>query len=88
MSRHNKHTKTNTHDDCASLIINTSMSINTTSNDNNAIAASNINKRKQILTIPSKKEQPTKLYTEKPNKKINSNKKNSVYKTLLNYSHK
>lgn len=67
MSRHNKHTKTNTHDDCASLIINTSMSINTTSNDNNAIAASNINKRKQILTIPSKKEQPTKLYTEPNN---------------------
>ena len=67
VSRHNKHTKTNTHDDCSSLIINTSMSINTTSNDINAVAAANINKRKQILTIPSKKEQPTKLYTEPNN---------------------
>ena len=72
MSRHNKHIKTNTHDDCSSLIINTSMSVNTTSNDvnnnnNNNGVVSNINKRKQILTIPSKKEQPTKLYTEPNN---------------------
>lgn len=53
---------------------------------NNNLLTINKNNNKQHNNINIKN--PTiNIHTVKPNKKINSNKKNSVYKTLLNYSH-